>query len=108
MKSLGFVFGCYSMFNNEAIYDIEPYDNYWNFPYCLTPRDYLAISYEEFVIRYKSCSNLHWYFGIDINWQFYSLFCYILVNIFNFIHRNGSRNKQNINLTNVTKLLRSN
>ena len=27
--------------------------------------------------------------------------------IFNFIHQNGSRSKQNINLTNLTKLLRS-
>ena len=29
------------------------------------------------------------------------LYCYI----FSFIHQNGSRNKQNINLTNLTKLL---
>ena len=28
------------------------------------------------------------------------------LNIFNFIHQNGSRNKQNINLTNLTKLVR--
>ena len=30
------------------------------------PSDYLVKKYEKFILRYKNCSNLHWYFGITM------------------------------------------
>jgi len=31
------------------------------------PSDYLVEKYAKFILRYKNCSNLHWYFGITVN-----------------------------------------
>jgi len=40
------------------------------------PSDQLAIRYEKKKYVVQNCSKLYWYFGININWQFFLSFCY--------------------------------